>query len=79
LRDQIAPSPTAILAKEHLDWEKARGEVRAALSAVQSFELRDPIESAENHFRSVSDEAYFYAGLTFGITIAELGTGSSRR
>ena len=60
------------VAKEHLDWEEARGEVRAALSAVQTFELRDPIETAENHLRAVSDEAYFYAGLAFGVTLAEL-------
>ncbi len=60
------------VAAQHLDWEKARREVRAALDAVPAFELRDPIETAENHLRAVSDEAYFYAGLAFGITIAEL-------
>jgi hypothetical protein len=66
------------IAKEHLDWEGAHSEVRAALSAVQTFELRDPIETAENHLRAVSDEAYFYAGLAFGVTLAEFGSGSSR-
>jgi hypothetical protein len=60
------------VAKEHLDWEEARGEVRAALSAVQTFEMRDPIETAENHLRAVSDEAYFYAGLAFGVALADL-------
>jgi hypothetical protein len=58
------------VAKEHLDWETARGEVRTALSAVQAFELRDPIETAENHLRFVSEEAFFYAGLAFGVTLA---------
>src|SRR5688572_24412079 len=57
-------------AKEYLEWEEARGEVRAALAAIETFELRDPIETAENHLRAVSDEAYFYAGLAFGVTLA---------
>lgn len=67
------------VAKRHLDWEEARREVRAALQAVESFGQRDPIESAQNHLRAVSDEAYFYAGLAFGVTLADLATGSSRR
>jgi hypothetical protein len=66
------------VAKAHLDWEEARGEVRAALSAVQTFEMRDRIENAENHLRAVSDEAHFYAGLAFGVTLACLPTSSSR-
>ena len=59
------------VAKQHLDWEHARREVREALEAVESFGQRDPIESAQNHLRAVSDEAYFYAGLAFGVTFAE--------
>jgi hypothetical protein len=65
-------------AKDHLEWEEARSEVRAALGAIETFDLRNPIESAENHLRAVSDEAYFYAGLAFGVTLAELSTTSSR-
>ena len=65
-------------AKEHFDWEEARSEVRAALAAIETFGLRDPIETAENHLRAVSDEAYFYAGLAFGVTLACLLPGSSR-
>jgi hypothetical protein len=64
-------------AKEHLDWEAARNQVRAALAVVEAFELRDPIETAENHLRAVSDEAYFYAGLAFGVTLACPPTNSS--
>ena len=59
-------------AKEHLDWEEARSDVRAALAAIETFERRDPIETAENRLRAVSDEAYFYAGLAFGVTLANL-------
>jgi hypothetical protein len=63
-------------AKEHLAWEEARRELRAALAAVERFELRDPIETAANHLRAVSDEAYFYAGLAFGVSLACRLTGS---
>jgi hypothetical protein len=67
------------VAKQHLDWDEARSEVREALKTIESFAERDPIESAENHLRAVSDEAYFYAGLAFGVTLADLATGLSRR
>ena len=66
------------IAKQHLDWEQARREVRAALDAIETFELRDSIETAENHLRAVSDEAYFYAGLAFGITLMNLTAFVSR-
>ena len=65
------------VATRHLDWEGARREVRTALDAVGTFELRDPIETAENHLRAVSDEAHFYAGLAFGLTLAEFTVSSS--
>jgi hypothetical protein len=64
------------VAKRHLDWEEARREVREALHAVESFGQRDPIESAESHLRAVSDEAYFYAGLAFGVTLADFSIRS---
>jgi len=66
------------VAKRHLDWEDARQEVREALDAVESFGQRDPIESAQNHLRAVPDEAYFYAGLAFGVTLANLANGLGR-
>jgi hypothetical protein len=49
-----------------------------ATSAIESFTKRDEVESAANHIRAVSDMAYFYSGLAFGITLAELTQGSSR-
>jgi hypothetical protein len=66
------------VATQHLDWQDARREVREALDAVESFGQRDPIESAQNHLRAVSDEAYFYAGLAFGVTLADLANGLAR-
>lgn len=66
------------IAKQHLDWEQARREVREALNAIEPFGQRDPIESAQNHLRAVSDEAYFYAGLAFGVTLADVAIGLPR-
>jgi hypothetical protein len=59
------------VAQQCLDLEEARRELKEALSAVVEFAQRDPIESALNHVRSASEEAYFYAGLAFGLTFAE--------
>jgi hypothetical protein len=50
---------------------EARREFKEALGVVVEFTQRDPIESALNHVRSASEEAYFYAGLAFGVTFAE--------
>lgn len=59
------------VARQHLNLEEARGELKEALSVVGEFAQRDPIESAVNRVRSASEEAYFYAGLAFGLTFAE--------
>ncbi len=59
------------VARQYLDLEKARRELKEALSVVVEFAQRDPIESALNRVRSASEEAYFYAGLAFGLTFAE--------
>ena len=60
------------VARQHMDLEEAREELQKALSVVAEFAQRDPIESAVNHVRSASEEAYFYAGLAFGLTFAEI-------
>ena len=65
------------VARQHLDLEEARRELKEALSVVVEFAQRDPIESALNHVRSASEEAYFYAGLAFGLTFAEYRSLSS--
>lgn len=56
------------VAREHLDLAGARSEFREALNVIEPFEQRDPIETAHNHLRTASDEAY-YAGLAFGVTL----------
>lgn len=59
------------MARERLDMDEARRAFQDALSAVSDFQQRDAIETAVNHMLSVSDEAYFYAGISFGITLAD--------
>jgi hypothetical protein len=60
------------VSKAHLGLDLARREFRKALKVVEAFEQRNPIESAHTHLRSVEDEAYYYAGLAFGIVLASL-------
>lgn len=62
----------ARIASEHLGLKKARHEFSKALAAVDSFERREPIESAQNHIHTITDAAYYYAGLAFGITLTHL-------
>lgn len=59
------------IARAHLGLDHARRELRRSLKVVEPFEQRDAIESALNQVRSAYDEAYFYAGLAFGITLAD--------
>jgi hypothetical protein len=58
-----------VVAKRHLALGRARQEFRAALSAVEPFGQRDAVESAQNRVQTASDEAYFYAGVAFGVVL----------
>jgi hypothetical protein len=76
-RGVLAPDPElykpiADLAKAHLDFADAKKEFHAALEHVKKFKRRDAIESAANRVQSASDTAYYYAGLAFGLTLADL-------
>jgi hypothetical protein len=44
-----------------------------ATAGVEPFAKRDEIESAANHLQTISDQAHFYAGLAFGVTLADFG------
>ena len=65
-------------AREHLGLSKVHEEIKKALDPVAEFNDRDAIESAYNAFRDVSERAYFFAGLAFGVTMAELGESNWR-
>ena len=59
------------IARKHLGLEAPRKQFFAATAAVEPFAKRDEIESAANHLMTVSDQAYYYAGLAFGITLVD--------
>lgn len=53
----------------HLELSAARTAWRAALEdADLTVARREEIEQAALHMQSISDTAYFYAGLAFGLT-----------
>lgn len=58
--------------REHLGLEEAKRAFRRVIKAVERFEARDAIESAHHQVQGASDQAYFYAGLAFGVTLADL-------
>lgn len=60
------------VAREHLGLDEARTEFRKALASIGGLELRDPIETAHNHICTVAEEAYFYAGVAFGVTLTTI-------
>jgi hypothetical protein len=66
------------IARAHLGLARARQEFRDATRVVESFHQRDPIESAHNHIGSVKDEAWFFAGLAFGLTLVDYSCPNGR-
>jgi hypothetical protein len=59
------------VARAHLELADAREEWRTALDALgATTEQRDEVERAALQVQSVSDTAYFYAGLAFGLTFS---------
>jgi hypothetical protein len=76
-RGVLAPDPELYkpiedLAKEHLELADAKQEFSAALERVKKFKRRDAIESAHTRMLDVSDTAYYYVGLAFGLVLADL-------
>lgn len=61
------------IADQHLGLAKSRREFYLATKAVEGFADRDAIESAHTYVLIDSDEAYFYTGLAFGVTLAHFG------
>jgi hypothetical protein len=61
------------VARAHLQLGDARTALKAALEAAAlSLDKRDNIEQAALEIQTVSDTAYFYAGLAFGLTSLSL-------
>jgi hypothetical protein len=58
-----------VIANRHLGRARARASWKAAVRGAQlEFATRDRVERAALTMQSVSDTAYFYAGLAFGLT-----------
>jgi hypothetical protein len=56
------------IATKHLARSAARTRWRRAIDAPRlPFEARDEIEGAAQQMQAISDTAYFYAGLAFGL------------
>jgi hypothetical protein len=65
------------VAQLHLELGDARTTWRHALDAVTpELDRRDELERAALQVQSVSDTAYFYAGLAFGLTYVSLCRGT---
>jgi hypothetical protein len=59
------------VAKAHLEFGEARAAWRKALKAANlGIDLRDDIEAAALDVAGISDTAYFYTGLAFGLVFA---------
>jgi hypothetical protein len=53
---------------------KFRRAFLRATASIEPYTKRDEIETAHNEFVASSDRLYFYVGLAFGITIADLNS-----
>ena len=53
-----------------------RKAFRDATALVEPFDSRNAISSSATHMVAISDQAYFYAGLAFGITLMQFGVKS---
>jgi hypothetical protein len=66
--DQDVFAAIEAVANTHLQFSEARAACRAALDAANlDFTQRDAIERAVLQAQTISDSAYFYAGLAFGL------------
>jgi hypothetical protein len=65
------------IANRHLGMDAARAAWRRAVrDSGLELEARDRLEGAAQRVQGVSDTAYFYTGLTFGLAYASLYRGS---
>lgn len=67
--DQELFTAIEVIANRHLGRSRARASWKAAMRGARlELEARDRIERAALQVQGVSDTAYFYAGLAFGLT-----------
>ena len=68
--------PIEAVANRCLRFVRARRQFAMATAQVDALELREKIQSAALEVQSISDRAYFYAGLAFGVTLSSFGRHS---
>lgn len=61
------------IADEHLGFAPPRRRFFGGIETVAETELRLRIEDAAGELRAISDQAHFYLGLSFGVTLARFG------
>ena len=61
------------IANVHLGFSRPRKEFSKATDLISDAELRERVQVSANEMQSISDQAYFYAGLAFGVTISRFG------
>jgi hypothetical protein len=61
-----------VVGTRHFQLAEARQAVDAALARLEPLSSRDEIEVAVDHLSAVLNIVYFNAGLSFGITLADL-------
>jgi hypothetical protein len=67
--DQELFTAIEVIADRHLGRKRARAEWKSAIRRANlDLDARDRIERAALQVQGVSDTAYFYAGLAFGLT-----------
>jgi hypothetical protein len=59
------------VAEDYFGLVQAHRRLQEALAVVEEFSGRDAIESAHNQVQGVMEDAHFYAGLAFGITLTD--------
>ena len=60
------------LATTHLGLEQARHAMRQALREVEPAARRSAIDAAQNRMLEAQATAHFYAGVAFGVTMADV-------
>jgi hypothetical protein len=61
------------IADAHLGFSRPRRAFSKATGMVSDADLRERIQASANEMQSISDQAYFYAGLAFGVTLSRFG------
>jgi hypothetical protein len=74
-REGTAFTAIQAIAARHLGYADASQAFRRAIKAVGDAEVRNEVESAANHVQSITDDAYYYAGLASGVVMIAIGKG----